>query len=187
MSTKYEYNDAEGVDYVEVAGDVWYCQTFTPQTTHDLTLVKLFLFTNEVDGVHSPDVTVAIQNTTGDDNHPAGIDLVSATSDREELTTDEASEWKEIELTSYRVVKDTVYAIVLRMPDGLKGEVVNWWYSGNEYPRGLAGISEDGGVTWDMVSEADFLFEEWGDPVIPPQPPVLEESLVQQELLELLR
>jgi len=161
--SRYEYNNTGEVGYVEIAGATWYCQTFTPQITHNLTLVKLFIFTNDV-GVHSPDVEVAIQNTTGDDNHPDGEDLTSATFDREELTTDEASEWKEIELSSYQVVKDTTYAIVLRMPDAEKGEVVNWWFSGNNYPRGVAGVSEDGGVTWDMEAgaEADFLFEEWG-------------------------
>lgn len=185
MSTKYEYNDAEPVAYIEVAGDDWYCHTFTPLITHDLTMVKLFLFTNEVDGVHSPDVVAGIQNTTGADNHPDGTDLVSATFDREELTiNDETPEGKGIVLPKCRVYKDITYAIVLRMPDTEKGEVVYWWFSGNNYPRGSAGISEDGGVTWDMESgaEVDFLFEEWGEPLVE-----AEHSLVQPELLLLLR
>ena len=210
MSTKYEYNDAEPVAYIEVAGDDWYCHTFTPLITHDLTMVKLPLFTNEIGGpacsidadciedyglygyvckdgkcVPLVDVVVGIQNIIGDDNHPDGTDLISATFDRAELTTDdETPEGKEIELPKYRVYKDTTYAIVLRMPDAEKGEVVNWWFSGNNYPRGVAGMSDDGGVTWAMVDEADFLFEEWGDPIVAPRP---EHSLVQPELLLLLR
>lgn len=169
MPTKYEYNDAEVSFYVEVTGDTWYCHTFTPQITHYINLVKVFVFTDTV-GEASPDATVGIQNTTGADNHPDNTDLTSATFDREELTTDPASEWKEIELTKYRVVKDTTYAIVFRMPDATKDEVVNWWLSedGATYPRGVAGVSYDGGATWDMESGAayDFLFEEWGDPAV---------------------
>jgi len=169
MSTKYEYNDAEAIRYVEVSGDTWYCHTFTPQTTHYITLVKLFVFTNTV-GELSPDATVGIQNTTGDDNHPDGTDLTSATFDREELTIDPASEWKGNELPKYRVVKGTTYAIVFRMPDATKDEVVHWWFSedGDAYPRGSPGVSHDAGATWDMTSgaEFDFLFEEWGDPVV---------------------
>ena len=185
MPVKYEYVNTGAVDYAPVAGDLWFCQTFTPQITHDLTLVLPYLFTNEVDGVHSPDVVAGIQNTTGADNHPDGTDLVSATFDREELTiNDETPERKGIVLPKYRVYKDITYAIVLRMPDALKDEVVNWWFSedGVTYPRGLAGVSDDGGVTWFMAEEADFLFEEWGEPLVE-----AEHSLVQSELLLLLR
>jgi len=117
MPVKYEHINTGAVGYVLLAGDVWWCQTFTPQMTHDLTLVLPYLFTNEVDEVHSPDVVAGIQNTTGANNHPDGTDLVSATFDREELTiNNETPERKGIVLPKCRVYKDITYAIVLRMP-----------------------------------------------------------------------
>jgi len=181
MSTRYEYVNIGADYYSQVAGDVWWCQTFTPLITHYITLVKLFLFTDYggyVEPEPSSDVVLGIQNTTGNDNHPDGTDLTSATFDREELTTDASSEWKESELLKYRVIKGTTYAIVLRMPDAVTGEVVNWWYSEDDYARGSYGVSDDGGVTWVMEAIiAPFLFEEWGDrvgahhhPTIPTEP-----------------
>jgi len=47
-----------------------------------------------------------------------------------------------------------------------------------DYPRGMAGYSDDGGITWYPQADRDFLFEEWGvtvthhHPTIPNEPTV---------------
>jgi len=80
---------------------------------------------------------------------------------RLEYPLDSDHEWSDLKLAS-----EPIFAVVVPLNDGYEPEVVYWWYSENDYPRGAYGVSLDAGVTWEMVPvEEPFLFEEWGDRV----------------------
>jgi len=78
---------------------------------------------------------------------------------------DHTGEWKEIRLPRCRVNAGSIYAIILRCPGGDWENAVCWRASqtkcGVEYD-GFAGISGDGGESWFIHEEMDFMFEEWG-------------------------
>jgi hypothetical protein len=121
------------------------------------------------------EATVSIRNFDPDLG-PGAVDLTSNIFPWEVIST---SEWKGISLPKHRVYKDSEYMILLRLPAGDYDTFINWREShakSDDYPRGMAGYSDDGGATWGWSSSYDFLFEEWGvagahhHPTIPNEP-----------------
>jgi hypothetical protein len=156
---KFEYFH-EWNDGTYVYSAVWLGQTFTPQTSHDLTKVVLYGYRY---GNPSGNFIVSIKNTDID-GKPAGEDLVSKNMTAMDISEEEV----EIEIlfdTQISLGADTKYAIVCRCPDGdIDNGIVTCFLmeEKEEYPRGSCTISYDIGETWEIHEELDLWFEEWG-------------------------
>ena len=165
MATKYE-NYITGDDgFYGVWGVGWYAQTFTPQTSHTVTSVKL-----EIYRVGSPgEIIVSIRATTAD--VPSGDDLCSGATDGDTLTTDTGGEWREITLgAGTALTASTKYAIVVRCLGGDGSTKYIPWRvdtSSGAYTRGNFCNSSTSGVIWAETDGYDFMFEEWGGSGIP--------------------
>jgi len=145
-------------------GIIWKAQTFTPQKAHLLTLLKLKLGRSG----EPETVTISLRDTDSE-GKPTGDDLTSVEIDGNALVEDAYCQWEDIELPSYLLKKDSLYAIVIRA-ESLSLLNVGYWRFHSQvstYTRGKAGSSLDGGVTWSMDSgppldDNDYMFEEWG-------------------------
>jgi len=153
------YNIGDGGDN-PAYGAVWQSQTFTPSTSHIITKVKLKLFRYNLPGI----VTVGIRNTDVD-GKPTGDDLCSGTIDGDQLTPTVPGQWYEIVFNnSYSLIKDTIYAIVVRAPNGNQYHQVCWRvYLIPGYDRGFAYLTVDSGSNWYKDEVLAFVFEEWGE------------------------
>ncbi|MBA7573105.1 hypothetical protein ES708_14905 [subsurface metagenome] len=159
VSDKFErYEDVGAFNYTPtMKTSTWKAQTFTPQISHDLTKVELYLYREGTIGT----VTVSIRNT--DASHlPTGGDLVSNSFNGMELGTSEA--WKAIALAYSRLFIDTEYAIVTRLAGGSSFNWLKWrgTANSNPYTRGEAYTSYDSGVTWTHPTVLDMGFREYG-------------------------
>lgn len=164
MADLYEYYNT-GDDTSQSFYSVnWAAQTFTPATAHKITSVKLKLFRGGSPGT----VTVSIR-ATDENGHPNGEDLCSGTIDGNTLTTDIDGEWYEITLgDGYNLDADTKYAIVVRAPDGSIGNIVSWRFDSTSptYAGGNFEYSVNSGSSWTSYTDYDFMFEDWGEPLI---------------------
>ena len=159
MPTLFEkHNTGDNTDSW-LYGATWAGQTFTPTISHKITSVKLKLYRVTTPGI----VTVSIRATDGS-GLPTGSDLISGTTDGDTLTTNTAGEWREVTLgAGYDLVAGTKYAIVIRSVT----QTLAWRLEdplGN-YAGGNSLDSSDSGVSWTNLND-DFMFEEWGDPII---------------------
>ena len=161
--TRFEYLVTG--DYISkgIYGDYWEAQTFTPSAKHKVTGLRLKLFRI---GSSPGTVTVSIKATDGS-GHPAGGDLCSGMINGNDLTTDTDGAWYWIGLgDGYTLSQSTKYAIVIRAPSGDGSNHANWRCDDSgEYADGNRESSDDGGSNWYTISGADFMFEEWGQPV----------------------
>jgi len=161
MSTLYEYYNINDDDaFYDLNYHIG--QTFTPLLAHTITSVKLKLYRTGIPLL----ITVNVRATDGD-GMPTGPVLCSGTSDGSTLTTDTGGEWREISLGSgYALAANTKYAIILPK----RGDVDNriWWRRDRTdptYTRGNPVYSADN-ITWDADLEKEYMFEEWGDPIV---------------------
>jgi hypothetical protein len=147
--------------------ETWLAQTFTPDLSHRVTNVNLYLERTGSPG----DLTVSIRNTSSDE--PSGGDLCYETVDGDLLA--DSIEWVEFDMgAGYDLVAGTKYAIVIRCPSG---SAANWILWGSDasatstYAGGWHYESTNSGVDWTGITQFDFLFEEWGDdyPVAVPE------------------
>ena len=159
----YEYYNTGDSGAVGGYLNHWRAQTFTPQTAHKISSVKLLLYR-----VGSPGtITVGIRATDGS-GHPTGADLCSGTTDGDTLPTDSPYEWREITLgDGYSLSASTKYAIVVK---ALSGDIDNrfYWRVDNSSPSYLGGnyeYSSTSGSSWNTVTTVDCMFEDWG-PVV---------------------
>lgn len=145
----------------------WFAQTFTPQTTHDITSVILSLAR-----VGSPGtITVSIRATTLD--KPSGADLCSGTTDGDTLPAGgyptPAPEEREITFgTNPTLTAGTKYAIVVRASSGNSSNKV-WWSAttSSVYADGDQCRSGNVGVSWTLYATRELWFEEYGEaPVV---------------------
>ena len=154
MATRFEFLDAGDDTAFSIAGADVACQTFTPQITHTITSVKIYVYATADPGM----VAVSIRATAG--HLPIGGDLATGSIDGSTIGGVKA--WHEIELTPYEVSAEVEYAIVVNPPaDGLV------WRADSDdgYARGQAGLDEGGGG-WATFAAYDDLFEEWGEPLV---------------------
>lgn len=161
MATKYENYITGDDSRADIYGARWAAQTFTPDTNHIVTSVKLLLYRNNSPGT----VTVSIRATSA--GLPSGIDLASGTTTGNNLATADPYEWREITFSSGAlVVAGTIYAIVVRATGGDSGNNLYWRYDGSDagYTDGHSAFSTDSGSTWPHSLTDDYMFEEWGGP-----------------------
>ena len=163
MAIKYEYYNTGDDDSRQIYDNVWRAQTFTPDTAHTVTSVKLLLY-KIILGTPGT-ITVSIRATSA--SLPTGGDLCSGTTDGDTLTTDALGEWREISLgAGYALSASTMYAIVIRAPDGnyIYGDYVRIRVDETSptYTGGTDCYSTNSGSSWTQVSGTDLMFEEWG-------------------------
>lgn len=160
----YEYYNTGQDGSAGFHSTYWRAQTFTAESDHSVTSVKLQIWRSGLPGT----VTVSIRATDGS-GHPAGSDLTSGTINGNTLTTTPG--WYEIALTSYNLTSGTKYAIVVRAPSGNLTNYLRWGFdqSSPTYAGGNYEYSGDSGSTWTSNTDRDFMFEVWGEP--PPPPP----------------
>ena len=159
-ATLYEhYNTGDDTISSGPCGVVWYAQTFTTESPHAVTSVKLKLRRVGLPGT----VTVSIRATDGV-GHPTGTDLTSGTTDGDTLPLASPYEWREITLPPYSLTSSTKYAIVLRAPAGDTANYLGCCF--DNAPGGYAGgnseISSNSGSTW-TTGDNDFMFEVYGE------------------------
>jgi len=152
----FEFSHDENSE-IEPYSNTWHAQTFTPQTSHDLT--KIILHGKKYG--NPTDFIVSIKETNID-GLPTGDDLVS----KSILASSIPTEFGEITIvfdTQISLTAGTKYAIVFRCPDGdgLNKPSIQF-YDLSAYPRGDWAESADSGATWTIDGVADFWFEEWG-------------------------
>lgn len=149
---------------------IWGCMTFTPQISHSLTAIRLYLMKYGSPGT----VTISIR-ATDVNGAPTGGDLaIASTFQGNDLLTSMA--WKEIAMNAVRVTAGIMYAIVIRV---LAGDGSNFiYYAGHRqtngetmYSGGSICSSSNSGSTWTIYdgsggqTDDDALFQDWGDPL----------------------
>lgn len=141
---------------------VWRMQSFTTNIIYDIESVKLLLYRVpwDSDGI----ITISIR-ATDEIGKPTGLNLCSGAFNRDELTTSEAGEWKEIIFNSpYCLEKDVVYAVIIGPAVGTGDLYWRCTAGGNPYSGGNQNYSYDAGLTWASSPSLNFdsLFETWG-------------------------
>jgi len=152
---------AEESAYQNVYNNYWLCQTFTPASSHKITSVKLKLCR-----VGSPGTGTVSIKATDVDGKPTGGDLCSGTIDGNSLP--ESPEKLGFSLgAGTNLQAGTKYAIVFRFPSGNSSNYgrTRRMYPG-AYSGGAAVTSNDSGSTWEVVTDWDFVFEDWGEPLL---------------------
>lgn len=163
MATKYEEYSAGGDNDWRVESNRWVAQTFTPSISHKITSIKLYAKRTGAPGT----LTIQIQGVDGG-GHPDGAVKCSG--------TDNASgweafyQWHEISLGAGAALDaETEYCIMAEAKDGDADNAVHWYFdtegSGGGYAAGHLEYSTDSGESWLPLTDADFYFEEWGDPL----------------------
>lgn len=163
------YNENDDYTAENGYGDIWGYQIFTlgavgEDGDHHITSVKLLLSRNGTPG----DLTLLIQGEN--DGKPDGITLTSGTTNGNTLPIGESFEWREIAVTPYLLSASTKYAMVLQCLGGSSGNSMNTRmdeYPDPGYPGGTAGYTVNAGSDWTILP-ADWMFEEYGTPVAPP-------------------
>ncbi len=153
------------------------CQTFTPNETHTITMVRLKLYRNSTPGNIKVDIYAVNES-----HHPTGASLASGDINGDILTTNPAGSYKQITLDKTAVLQaNTEYALVLTAPNGVPGEKTVLWridIANSAYTGGWAikylGTSENPTPqSWQIYAEgnvSDFMFQEWGEPAFPFKP-----------------
>ncbi|MCJ7664203.1 MAG: hypothetical protein MUO24_08155 [Desulfobacterales bacterium] len=152
---------AEENAYYNVYGAYWRSQTFTPQSTHKITSVKLKLCRVGSPGTGTVSIKAADAN-----GKPTGADLCSASIDGNSLPTDPTLLGFSLGAGA-NLNAGTKYAIVWRFPSGNSSNYARTrhMYPGT-YTGGTAVTSSDSGSTWEVVTDWDFVFEDWGEPLM---------------------
>lgn len=157
--TLYQNQTGAILDVVEVEGDIYFGQTFVPQTTHDLTKITLSMASAGNPG----DQILRLYHTDAS-HHPTGPALstqIRPGSDIGPLPF-HFVDWK---LVFLNMAVGTEYAIVYSSPTSSSPNLGGLAFSGGDlYPAGGVLVSVDSGTTWVYFPAFDFLFQEWGLP-----------------------
>jgi len=154
----YEYYIIGDDDIFSVGGDIWACQTFTPQENHTIGCVKI-----KAHRQNSPGTVYVAIRATDEDGKPTGPDLTTGSFNGNLITEGAWADWIPCALTPYALSASTKYAIVIRAPDA---GGVNLFYlhldtSGASYARGIFGTSANAGTSWTLQEGVDLVFECW--------------------------
>ena len=157
MPIRYEHYD-NGDAAAEIYGDYFEAQTFTPQISHRITLVRLFLYRVGLPGI----ATIEITPTNGE-GHPTGPVFCLGTTDGNTLDT-AVYEWREITLgEGYILYLDTKFSMTLKVLSGNSSNKVGWRRDATD-PTYTRGNREEGDGEGGWISRlSDFVFEEWGE------------------------
>ncbi|MBA7677039.1 hypothetical protein ES703_85287 [subsurface metagenome] len=136
-------------------------QTFTPQTSHELTKVVLRLYRNGSDPTEI--FYCAIRNTVA--GKPSGGNLGLSSFPMNDLPLLPGEIWKDIPFTpNIPLNTGEMYAIVCWTNDDLHPFIL--WRNdtaAGTYPRGTMCFTYNG-VTWTLFAPGDSGFQEWGFP-----------------------
>lgn len=158
MATKYEAYDNPADQDTSGGGefgDNWAGQKFTPQITHSIEEVRLYLRTAK--GTVG-DVIASIRTYP-----PTGEDLVAKTVNG--AGWGGTFEFRTFTFASpYLLLAGVEYCIVLRHPGGDINNYLRFGVDSTDptYTRGFRLTSGNGGVAWEIHATTDFLFSEWG-------------------------
>ena len=167
------YNVATYSSGLIICENRWVAQTFTAESDHSVTSVRLPLRREGDPGM----VTVSIQGTD-ENGHPNGTELASETIAGSTLPA-AGGVWTEIFFTTpCNLTGGQKYAIVVRAPFAVYDPDYEFvvWYMGYDwgagtYDEGNLEESQNGGSTWSSSTTSDLQFEVYGDEP-PPPPPV---------------
>lgn len=162
MSVLYQNYNTDDNASAQANDTRWIAQTFTTAKKHIITHIKLKLWR---DPTLAPGTVTASIRATDGSGHPTGNDLASGTIDGDTLpTTDATAEWTTITFTSpYTLEASTKYAIVLRC-SGSGDYPLNWRddTTSPTYANGNYEYSSNSGSSWNGLTSADLMFEEYG-------------------------
>ena len=158
---EYEnYTSANAIDILY--GVNWRAQTFTPQTTHTLTKMRLPLLKQ---GNPGGNVIVSIRATDAN-GRPTGNDLASGSVPCASIDQTWSNIWYDFDLgTGCQVQAGVKYAIIFNAPGADESNPLYYWFNTSDgYSGGWVMASEDSGTAWiDLNLQAwDADFEEWG-------------------------
>ncbi len=159
--TRYQFYDGISNTAFLTSATTKLAQTFTPQTPHSLTQLRLLLSRSGLPGI----MNIAIEGTllTG---RPDDTILTTGTFDGDALPplAPDPPEWITIPISPLTLPAGTMYAIVLYGGDN--SNQVAWRAQDlDPYPRGRAWGWFDPPGNWFGAGTFDHLFEDWGLPI----------------------
>jgi len=159
MGTLFEYHNTGDDSASAVYAAREYLQTFTPQISHSLTILKLKMYRKGAPGI----MTVGLYATDSVTKEPTGSAIETVTFNGDDLSPGTGGNWIELAINS-GLSRSVRRAIV--MSGGVDiNNYVAWRriYAGS-YSRGSMGYSNDGGSTWTLYGDGvgGYMFEEWG-------------------------
>jgi len=184
MAERFEYNSNTSGDLAYIYAPTQHAQTFTPQTAHTITSVKLYLWRY---GPSTPWTLYADIYQADAEHKPTGEILCSGSKPATEVST--TPTWHELTLGDGAwLTQDQEYVIVIRATDASAPNFPRSRYqpTDNPYPRGLGLESDDAGATWTVYANRDYPFEDWGT-ALPPAPSIetLDASNIKSDQADL--
>ena len=162
--TLYEYyntnDDLQGAFY----GSTWPGQTFTPLVAH-----RLKSFKGKFYRAGSPGNCYVQVKACGADHKPTGAVLASGQANANGWTTSSPGAWYEITLgDGVDLSEEQEYAFILHCDGANISNCLRWRWdkSSPTYTRGLRLASTTSGGSWTTSTAEDYMFEDWGDPII---------------------
>lgn len=155
-----EINQHESYDWGKnieffVFASSWLSQSFTPQTTHTLTKVKVRIRKVGTAPTLHADIYLA------DANHcPTGSSLASASVDPSLIPTPAWGDWVELDFgAGAALTAGTEYCLVLHQVGGNTSNCTKWiGATGDKYPNGMMCASGDAGGSYDQYADYDLYF-----------------------------
>ena len=164
-SIRDSYNTGDNGSSVQNAVNDWESQTFTPSENYDIISVKIKIYRQNTPGT----ITVEIQETTG--GEPNGSVLAIGTINGNAIQeTYQTAIFEEITFgTSYTLVNGTKYAIVIKASTASGSNILYWRLDSTSptYAGGSRLSSTNGGSSWSEDTSRDFMFETWGNTIMP--------------------
>jgi hypothetical protein len=158
----YENYNTGNDNYYSAGQDYFAAQSFTAESTHMVSSVKLLISRN---GTNIGTVYAKIY-ATNVDGEPTGDALCSSSTNGNDLPSWYVNpEWIEFTFdNTINIVNETKYAIVLSAPNTGGGDFVSWEIDNSSptYTGGNLLYSFDSGDTWSNETSADCMFEVWG-------------------------
>jgi len=137
-----------------VYGNTWYAQTFTPEFSHTVTLVKLHTSSMGTPG----HVRVSLMAT--EEGKPKGPELVWTE------VENPSTAWPEwVFPTAYEVTSGKTYAIVLRAEYGNSSNNISWFNFNYDKCSGNIVYTTSGGSFWTINTYGDLTYQVWGEPI----------------------
>lgn len=190
-ATKRDYFDNGGIGFNISASfgspsvtipNRWLGQSFTPQSSYQITSVRIPIRRKSSDTGHG-DMTVSIYEAGLNDN-PVFSPLVTgiiANADIPVTGSGSGLAWIEVEFgTLITASKGTTKVIVASFPDATaeysSANQLTWWGAiSSDYELGFTQLSDDGGVNWNDRTAGAFEFrdrgfEVWGQDIVVPVP-----------------
>jgi len=175
----------KGDDYLNLTNLQWGCQSFRPTIDHTLFYVDLDLELPDL--THDPYVEVWSQKP--DPSHPEYS--ISHSTDLMHLVYQGYDLWRvRAVMTEVLLEKGHLYYLTLHQKPPPPPTPNRWTFDSTAslYKLGARYVSTDGGYTWSIRPNTDFIFGEFGPPYTPPiaePPPALNYLITDLTLADL--